>query len=204
MEFDALDQGISLGGIRNKSDIKTLICYMFCSVGVPMSKHTIIEAIQKKGLANYFEASQCFDDLVKRGNVELVDEKNDLYFVTEYGKIISHQLEDDLSVTVKEKAYACALEIIEQNRIENENEVTIKKAENGYHVTCDISGGDVSLMNVTLYVPDSDMASHIKKRFHKNTEAIYKAVIATMTGNKDMIEEALEQISDLDDSDSTL
>lgn len=198
MEYDALDQGIEIGGIRNKSEIKTLICYMFCSVGVPMDKQTILEAIQKKGLANYFEASQCFDDLESRKNIELVDKENQLYFVTEYGNIISKHLEDDLTITVKEKAYNCAMQIIEQHRVEKENVVTINKLDNGYNINCTVSDGETQLLNVSLYVPDKEMASHIKKRFHKNTEAVYKAVIASLSGNKDMIEEALTQASDFD------
>ena len=62
MAFDTFDEGISPGGIRSKNEIRTLICYMLNSVNEPMSKNTVIEAVQKQGLANYFEVSSCFDD----------------------------------------------------------------------------------------------------------------------------------------------
>ena len=57
MAFDTFDEGISLGGMRSKTEIRTLICYMYKSVGSPMSKETIINALMEKGLANYFEVS---------------------------------------------------------------------------------------------------------------------------------------------------
>ena len=35
-----------------------------------------------------------------------------------------------------------------------ENTVTTTRTENGYNVTCHISGGDMELMSLTVYVPD--------------------------------------------------
>jgi len=71
MAFDTFDEGISLGGIRSKTEVRILICYLFTSVKEPMSKETVMEALLEKGLTNYFEASSCFDDLVKRVTLHL-------------------------------------------------------------------------------------------------------------------------------------
>ena len=38
MAFDTFDEGISLGGMRSKTEIRTLICYLYKSVGKPMTK----------------------------------------------------------------------------------------------------------------------------------------------------------------------
>ena len=68
MAFDTFDEGISLGGMRSRTEIRTLICYLFKSVGVPMAKDAVVNALMEKGLANYFETSASFDDLLKKGN----------------------------------------------------------------------------------------------------------------------------------------
>ena len=69
MAFDTFDEGIAPGGIRSKNEIKVLICYLFDSVKENMDKELIIEAITTDNLANYFETSAAFDDLIKKGNL---------------------------------------------------------------------------------------------------------------------------------------
>lgn len=192
MELNTFDEGVVQGGIRNKTDIRTLICYLFCAVGKPMTKHTVLEALQQKGLVNYFESSACFDDLLRRGNIELIDQENGLYFTTVNGKTISDQLENNIALTVKERAYNCALELLEQQRREKENVVTITNTDNGYNVNCRISGGDFDLMSFDVYAPDKNMARVIKKNFQKDPETFYKTMIALVTKDKTYIKDVLE------------
>ncbi len=197
MEINTFDEGIVQGGIRTKTEIRTLICYLISAVNKPMTKGTVLDVIQKKGLANYFETSACFDDLVRRGNLELVDKENNLYFTTVNGKTISDQLEFNLPLTVRERAYNCAMELLEQERKEKENIVSITNTENGYNVNCRISGGDFDLMSFDFYAPDKNMARLIKKNFQKNPEAFYGTMIALVTRDKTYVKDALEQIDNM-------
>ena len=192
MAFDTFDEGVSLGGMRSKTEIRTLICYMLKSVGSPMRKDTIVNALMEKGLANYFETSSSFDDLVRNGNIELADADKNLYKNTSNGNMIATQLEDTLAPTVKERAIECALSLLRQEQIESENKVTITKCENGYNVTCKISGGDMELLSFTLYVPDITQARLIRKNFYKNPDMFYSVMIAMLTRNKREITEILE------------
>lgn len=184
MAFDTFDEGIILGGMRSKTEIRTLICYMYKSVGQPMSKETVVNALLEKGLANYFEASTCFDDLSRNGNIAPIEEGSLLYHNTENGEMIATQLDDTLALTVKERATECALALLEKERVERENKVTIDKAENGYVVNCAISGGDMDLLRFSLYVPDITQARLIRKNFYKNPEMFYEVMIAMLTRNK--------------------
>lgn len=77
--------------------------------------------------------------------------------------MIADQLENNLAYSVKEKAYACTLELLEKQRIEKENKVTITQTDNGCYVNCSISGGDMNLMNFQLYVPDINQARLVRK-----------------------------------------
>lgn len=192
MAFDTFDEGVSLGGMRSKTEIRTLICYMLKSVGSPMRKDTIVNALMEKGLANYFETSSSFDDLVRNGNIELADADKNLYKNTSNGDMIATQLEDTLAPTVKERATECAMSLLRQEQIESENKVTITKCENGYNVSCKISGGDMELLSFTLYVPDITQARLIRKNFYKNPDMFYSVMIAMLTRNKREITEILE------------
>ena len=194
MAFDTFDEGVNYGGIRSKNEIRTLICYLYNSINKPMDKSTVVEAIQEKGLANYFETTACFDDLIKHKNIEIVDEKDELYFLTDNGKMVAEQLDFTLAASVKEKAYVCAIELLRQKRVEKENAVTITKTDKGYNVNCKISGGDVDLVALDIYAPDKNQAKIIKKNFHKDPETFYNIVMGSLTGNKDIITDTLESI----------
>ena len=194
MAFDTFDEGVSLGGMRSKTEIRTLICYMLKSVGSPMRKDNIVNALMEKGLANYFETSSSFDDLVRNGNIELADADKKLYKNTANGDMIATQLEDTLAPTVKERAIECALSLLRQEQIESDNKVTIAKCENGYNVTCNISGGDMELLSFTLYVPDITQARLIRKNFYKNPDMFYSVMIAMLTRDKRGITEILDSL----------
>ena len=50
MEYDAFTGGVAPGGLRSKSDIRILICYMLKSVNAPLSGDDIIKVLQKNPL----------------------------------------------------------------------------------------------------------------------------------------------------------
>lgn len=195
MAFDTFDEGISLGGIRSKTEVRILICYLFTSVKQPMSKETVVNALLERGLTNYFEASSCFDNLVESGNLIPFEDNNNLYTASANGKMISEQLENNLVLTVKERAIECALTLLEKERKEKENKVTIEKTGNGYVVNCTISGGDMELMSISLFLADSEQARTVKKNFYKNPQLVYKTLLAAMTRNNSLIKDTLEDLS---------
>ncbi len=194
MAFDAFDEGIALGGVRSKTEVRILICYLFTSIGLPMSKETVIDALLEKGLTNYFEASSCFDDLITRENIRPLSDNPKLFEATENGNIVSRELEDNLPLTVRERAYECALNLLEKERIEKENKVSITKLQNGYNISCTIGGGDIDLMNISMYLADSDQAKTVKKNFYKDPQLFYKVMLAVMTRNKSLIKDALKEL----------
>lgn len=196
MAFDTFDEGVTLGGMRSKNEIRTLICYLFGSVNEPMSKDTITEAVQQESLANYFETSSCFDDLVTNGNLKKVDgdNSNPLFVLTEKGQLIANELDSTIPYTVKDKAYSCAIKLLAQKKNERENTVEIKKTDLGYDVVCKISGGNVDLLSMTLFAPDMEQALILKKNFYESPITIYKVMLALLTKNKESVGEALEDL----------
>ncbi|MBQ3264970.1 MAG: DUF4364 family protein [Ruminococcus sp.] len=194
MAFDTFDEGISLGGMRSKTEIRTLICYLFKSVGMPMTKDAVVNALMEKGLANYFETSACFDDLLRNGNIKPADEEKKRFCNTEDGDLIATQLEDTLPPTVRERAVECALSLLKREQLESENKVTIEKCDNGYTVTCRISGDDMELLKFSLYVPDKQQARIFRKNFYKNPDMFYSVMIAMLTRNKRAVSELLDEL----------
>lgn len=194
MAFDTFDEGINLGGMRSKNEIKTLICYLYNSVKENMDKGIIIQAILKQGLANYFETSSAFDDLVMNGNLVPADNEHKTYSLTEKGAEIAKQLDSTVAYTIKEKAYACAVKLLGEKKKEIENRVNISKNDNGFTVECSVSGGDMDLMKLNIYAPEMEQALILKKNFLDNPNKAYKVMLALLTKDKETVGDALEEL----------
>ena len=194
MAFDTFDEGINLGGMRSKNEIKTLICYLYNSVKENMDKGIAIQAILKQGLANYFETSSAFDDLVMNGNLIPADDEHKTYSLTKNGAEIAKQLDSTVAYTIKEKAYACAVKLLAEKKKEIENKVNIMKNDNGFTVECSVSGGDMELMKLDIYAPEMEQALILKKNFLDNPKKAYKIMLALLTKDKETVGEALEEL----------
>lgn len=194
MAFDTFDEGINLGGMRSKNEIKTLICYLYNSVKENMDKGIIIQAILKQGLANYFETSSAFDDLVMNGNLIPADDEHKTYSLTEKGAEIAKQLDSTVAYTIKEKAYECAVKLLAEKKKEIENRVNISKNDNGFTVECSVSGGDMDLMKLNIYAPEMEQALILKKNFLDNPNKAYKVMLALLTKDKETVGDALEEL----------
>lgn len=186
MDFDAFTGGIEPGGLRNKNQIRILICYLLSSVNAPLSKSDIVSIIQDNGLANYFEVTDALAELTEKGNVITSGKHHELCSASETARMIAKQLDTAIPPAVRDKAIAAAINMLAKAKRENENQVEILKTDKGYNVICHISGGDMDLMNFTLYVPDLYQANMVKHNFHNSPEAVYSMMLALVTGNCDM------------------
>ena len=189
MEFDAFTGGVAPGGLRYKSDIRILICYLLKSVDAPLSGEDIIRVMQEKALANYFEVNDALSALVSLGNIRR--EEDGTYVLEPQGKSVADNLDVLLPLSVRDKAIAAAMSMLASAKIERENAVTTTRTDNGYNVSCHISGGDMELMNLTVYVPDLYQARVVKKNFHRDPQRIYSLLLAALTGDDELTKNIL-------------
>ncbi len=196
MDYDAFTEGIEPGGLRSRSEIGILICYMLDYIGKPFPQADLIEIFQEYGLANYFETVNALSELIRNENVAVTDESQGTLVLTQNGHLISAQLHENLSLTTRQKATAAAAKLIKRRKVERENPVTImREKDGGYQITLRITDGLRDLMSLTLFVPDIKEANSVKERFHQNPEQFYAVMLAAALGEKDMLKKALEDLS---------
>lgn len=191
MDFDAFEAGVAPGGLRTKSDIRVLLCYLLASTGAPLKPCDLFGIMQENSLANYFEVTEALSELQQKGCITPSDEYPGCVTVSDAGREIARQLDGTLPVSVREKAIDSALNLLAKAKREEENKVEIQKNEKGYFVTCHISDNDMDLMVFTLYAPDLYQARLIKRTFHRNPGYVYRMMLATVTGNRDLAENIL-------------
>lgn len=182
MKQDAFTEGVEPGGLWNKNDIRILLCYILASVDGPLSREDIAQIVQGKALANYFEVGDAFASLLKQNHVEQNEEG--LYTVTATGRDIARNLDATLPLSVRDKALEAALRLMADVRARRENKVDVAETEQGFQVTCHISGGAMDLMSVSLYVPDRAQAELVEQNFYRDPEGVYKILLSALTGDK--------------------
>lgn len=182
MRQDAFTGGVDPGGLWNQNDIRILLCYILSSVNAPLSGQDLSEILQRKALANYFEAGDALAALEQRGNV--VRDEDGCYRVTEAGREIAETLDATLPLSVRDKALEAAFTLLADARSHRENRVEVAPLETGFQVTCHISGGEgMELMSISLFVPDSAQAELVKECFYRDPEQVYKLLLSSLTGD---------------------
>ena len=183
MEFDAFDAGIELGGLRNRDDIRLLICYLLKSVDAPMTRQMLNEAMQEDGLANYFEVGQAIEELLKTGNItaDILDE-DEVISVTQKGREAAELLQTSLPRTVREKAVNSAIRLTTRAKIERENKIEVRKEENGgYTITFTLFDKETELMKLSVYVSDSLQLEQVKQNFINDPVKVYSTIITSLS-----------------------
>ena len=156
-----------------------------------MREIIIIHILQEKALANYFEANDALSALVSLGNIRR--EENGTYVLEPQGESVADSLDVLLPLSVRDKAVAAAMSMLASAKVERENLVTTQRLENGYNVTCNISGGDMELMKLSVYVPDLYQARVVKKNFHRDPQRVYNLLLAALTGDDELTKDILNK-----------
>ena len=195
MEYNTFTAGVGPGGLRTKNDIRVLLCYLLASVNVPLHQEDILSILQEYDLANYFEVMDALSDLQTKGLVSASREYPGCMMIEKQGREVARQLDVTLPVSIREKTVAAAMNLLARGKREQENRVEIRKNDKGYGVTCHVSDGDMDLLTFTLYAPDLYQARTIKKNFHRNPEIVYRAILAAVTGSRDLAADALRRMT---------
>lgn len=183
MEYDAFDAGIELGGLRNRDDIRLLVCYLLKSVDSPMTRQMLNEAMQEDGLANYFEVGQAIEELLKTGNITAdILGDDEVISVTDKGREAAEMLQTSLPKTVREKAVNSAIRLITKARVERENQIEVTKEENGgYTITFTLFDKNTQFMKLSVYVCDSLQLEQVKQNFINDPVKVYSTIITSLT-----------------------
>lgn len=178
--YDAFTEGVEPGGLRNRNEIKTLICYLISHLDTPITKDQLNNIICEEGLANYFELNQALSEVVENGNVTVTDSEDPELFITEIGKSNTATLEKDLPYTVRESAFNAAVRLQTRLRREREHRIEITRLESGCNITLTVLDVNDELMSVTLFVADYEQALSVKEKFLSDPVKVYSDIVALL------------------------
>ena len=186
VEFDAFAGDIALGGLRNMSEIKILVCYMLARVKEPMSRKQLCDCLNEEGLVNYFDLNEAIDDLLKQ---KMIQEEEYLdktcLTATEVGKEHAKTLEKSLTITLRERSVNAALKILARAKAERETDTDVIKTETGYVTSLAIDVLGEKFFSIALFVYDNLQAELLRERFIGNSSEVYSTVVDCLKQQKD-------------------
>ena len=171
------------GFIHEKLDIKILILFVLRRLPGAVDAATLCDLVMNcdDGI-DYFDYSDCLDDLVHTEHVAVGDEG---YRVTEKGARNAESVESSLPYSVRVKAEITLAPVAE--RLRRMAMITAKheSAEGGVMMQLGMSDGKGEIISVRLLVPDEASAKKMEKNFRLNAEDIYGKMIDIVSGEKE-------------------
>ena len=184
-KLDAFPVDETSGGLRSTEKIRIIICYILINSEASLTRDDILSSLYDNGIANYFEISQAIDNLLDVGAVRIED---GVIICEEKGVKIAKELENELSVYIKNKAVRAAKLTALYEKRKKENEVNITRLSNkSYRLDITLNSGldnngeKDKLMELSLYVTDALQAESLKNSFINNPSKVYEKVIEALT-----------------------
>lgn len=186
MFSDAISAGVNPGGLRSRTEIRVLICYILTNINESVPLERVKERLHFDGIANFFETAYAITELEENGNIGVEREENGLKYYAPTGecKSIVEALGNSVPFTVRERAIEITEDILNRRRSERDNKVIKEKCQDGYYITCSVMELDRELVSVKLLVPDEQTADRVKERFYENPMQVLVNATNGLTGTK--------------------
>ena len=182
LQFDAFTAGIEDGGLRSSSSIAILACYIIARSKEKLTAKNVVDALVEGKIANYFEISSAISKMIKTNN--LVENEDGHLSITEKCAFNVEMLENDLPITIREKAVELAAKTARLELYKKENKATVEKDGNRYKVTLHVSDKDCDFMVLSLYFPSEAQAQVVKEKFQTHPGEVYENLINSIFANE--------------------
>lgn len=179
--FNAFSEGIELGGLRSFFQIKILIVFLLNQLDDAPTLSRLTDSLVIHGLANYFDTTQAIDALIEDENIRLDgDGEEKKLYLTEKGKSAIAELEKEIPLSVRERAYEDAVLLQAMERRKSENTIEVERFDKGFNVTLTVRNKNDVLMKLTVYAADEYQVEKIRDNFLKDAVRIYSEIVSSL------------------------
>lgn len=155
---------------------KLIVLYMLNRVTFPLTKAQVGDFILEKGYTNFLTLQQVFAELADADMVTARSNRNRTHLtITEEGRTTLSYFENRISDQIKAEIDT----FFASNELKLRNEVSIladyyKSVSGEYEAHLIAKEKDVTMVEITLSVPDEDTASAICANWQKKNRDIYQ------------------------------
>ncbi len=181
-EYDAFTEGVGIGGLRTRKDIKVMLCYVLSVLDAPISKTGLNSALLSTELVNFFEVNEALSGLCANGVIIEDKREDDSYFsLSEKGLSFASKLEYDVPAYIRDKVVKATVSYAVREKREKYTHADIEKLDRGYQAVLSLTDGDTLMMRTILYTADKLQANAVCEAFCDDPQKLYSAVIDAVT-----------------------
>lgn len=163
------------GFIHEKLDIKILILYILRRLPAEVDAETLAQLTLFDDGISYFDYSDCLAELSK---TEHLEQGETGIRITEKGERNGSTIENSLPYSVRKKADSLIAPVAAKLRRNSMIGTSHKIDEQGgVKVALSLEDGMGEIINMSLLVPDEELAIKIEKNFRGKAEKIYNAIV---------------------------
>ena len=176
---------------KSKRNVKIFVLYLMQNVNYPIDYVTINDMVMQTDYIHYFEFAESFYEMVDSGLVEEVCQTEDgdpMYVVTAQGKLVATELKSEILPSILDKSLECALRYLDFKKRGVVIKFDIEKTDDGkYRIDTGFFENGECMFSQMIIVDSLDRAKRMKENFYERPEALYRGVLALLSGNVNYI-----------------
>jgi predicted transcriptional regulator len=171
--------------IGSMNNVKIFILYLMKNINYPLDYVTINDIVMQTDYVMFLDFAEGFNQLLSADLIEKIDEDGEeKYAVTEKGAIVASELKSDIISTILDKSLGAALRYLDFKRRGVEIKFEITKTDNGnYRIETYFTEKGEKVFSQMIVVDSLERAERMKDNFYERPEALYKGVLALLSGN---------------------
>ncbi len=176
----------AIGSINN---VKIFVLYLLQNINYPVDFVTINDIVMQTDYVMYLDFAVAFNSLLDSGLIEKVEEDGEeKYRVTPNGAIVANELKSDILSSILDKSLAAALRYIDFKKRGVVVKFDITETDDKkYRIETSFTEGGECMFSQTIIVDSLDRAKRMKENFYERPEALYRGVLALLSGNVNYI-----------------
>ena len=175
--------------IGSMNNVKIFVLYLMKNVNYPLDFVTVNDIVMQTDYVMYLDFAVAFNEMIDAGLIERIDDNGtEKYRVTSSGEIVASELKSDIISSILDRSLAAALRYLDFKKRGVSLKFDIERLEDG---RCRIDTGFVEngecIFSQMIIVDSLDRAKRMKQNFYERPEALYRGVLALLSGNVNYI-----------------
>ena len=189
-QFGAFLEAITMGSaIGSMNNVKIFVLYLMKNINYPLDFVTINDIVMQTDYVMYLDFAVAFNEMLDNGLIDkTLEDKTEKYFVTPNGAIVASELKSDILSSILDKSLASALRYLDFKKRGVILKFDINALEDGrYEIQTGFNENGECIFSQTIIVDSFDRAQRMKQNFYERPEALYRGVLALLSGNVNYI-----------------
>ncbi|MBO7310000.1 MAG: DUF4364 family protein [Clostridia bacterium] len=175
--------------IGSMNNVKIFVLYLMKNINYPLDYMTINDIVMQTDYVMYLDFAVAFNEMIDAGLIEKIENgEEECYQVTDNGAMVASELKSDIISSILDRSLAAALRYLDFKKRGVVVFFDIEKTDNGkYKITTGFNEKGENIFSQMIVVDSLDRANRMKQNFYERPEALYRGVLALLSGNVNYI-----------------